>query len=64
MSQVLLIPAAQSRAGTECSRAYYLHHHLFILFVNKQKEEVMTELGAPATLSSSPGLRGRDERHP
>ena len=35
-----------------------------VLFVNKQKEEVMTELGAPATISSSPGLRGRDERHP
>ena len=33
-----------------------------VLFVNKQKEEVMTELGAPATLSyfSSPGLRGCD----
>ena len=38
------------------------HYSSAVLFVNKQKEEVMTELGAPATLSyfSSPGLRGCD----
>ena len=65
---------AVTRAQVTCSGYYKFyptklclvakHYSSAVLFVNKQKEEVMTELGAPATLSSSPGLRGRDERHP
>ena len=33
------------------------------VFVYKQNEEVMMEIVGSATLSSSPGLRGRDEQH-